>query len=144
MHETKKNYSYLKILIKKLKKTKRNQIPIAACVTDGNNIIGYGQNKSLLDHAEIIAIKKTLKTTSLKNPILYTSLEPCLMCVGATINAGIKIIYYGCRSPESGIHTKHNYGLLKDITIIPLLKYEGACKELLQEFFKKQRNKIIK
>jgi tRNA(adenine34) deaminase len=140
MHETKKNYSYLKTLIKKLKKTNANQIPIAAFIINQNKIVGCGQNTSLLNHAEIIAIKKALKKNSLKNQILFTTLEPCLMCVGTAINAGIKIIYYGCRSPESGIHTKHNYALLKDITIIPLLKYEGAFNQLLQEFFKKKRN----
>lgn len=139
MHQTKKNYAYLKILIKKLKKTKTNQIPIGAFVINENKIVGYGQNTSLLNHAEIIAIKKALKRSSLKNEIIFTTLEPCLMCVGAAINAGIKIIYYGCRSPESGIHTKHSYVLLKDITIIPLLKYEKTFNQLLQDFFKKRR-----
>jgi tRNA(Arg) A34 adenosine deaminase TadA len=57
------------------------------------------------------------------------------MCVGAAINAGIKIIYYGSKSPESGIQTKHNKNLLSEIAIIPLLEYESLFQKKLTSFF---------
>lgn len=145
MHETKINYFHIKNLIKKIKKNKRKDaIPIYAIVTHNQKIISEGQNTTTLLHAEIIALDNALKFKKeeiIKNAILYTSLEPCLMCVGAAINAGIKTIYYGCRSPESGIHTKHNYKLLEEINVIPILKYEKTYKKLLVSFFQKKRIK---
>ena len=56
-------------------------------------------------HAEIIAIReacKKLNTYDLSDYILYTSCEPCPMCLSAIIWANIKEVYYGCTKEDAG------------------------------------------
>ncbi len=79
--------------------------PFGAVIVDKEgNIIANGNNKVLKDkdptaHAEIVAIReacKVLNTSDLSECILYTSCEPCPMCLSAIIWANIKKVYYGC------------------------------------------------
>lgn len=85
--------------------------PFGAIIIDKNgNIIGNGNNQVLKEkdptaHAEIVAIReacKKLDTQDLSGCILYTSCEPCPMCLSAIIWANIKTIYYGCTKEDAG------------------------------------------
>jgi guanine deaminase len=78
--------------------------PFGCVITDPDGtIIGKGYNMVTINndptqHAEIVAIRdacKNLKTFELKDCILYTSCEPCPMCLSATYWARCKEIYYG-------------------------------------------------
>lgn len=74
------------------------------------NIVANGNNKVLKEndptaHAEIVAIReacKKLNTYDLSDCILYTSCEPCPMCLSAIIWANIKTVYYGCTKNDAG------------------------------------------
>ena len=77
--------------------------PFGAIITDKEgNIISNGNNKVIKNndptaHAEVVAIReacKKLNTYDLSNYILYTSCEPCPMCLSAIIWANIKEVYY--------------------------------------------------
>ncbi|MBQ4820531.1 nucleoside deaminase [Aquimarina sp. MMG016] len=60
-------------------------------------------------HAEILAIReacKVLKSKNLSDCILYTSCEPCLMCLGACHWASFKAIYFGVSAEDA---KKHNF-----------------------------------
>ena len=79
--------------------------PFGAVIVDkAGNIIAKGNNKVIKEkdptaHAEIVAIRKACKkldTNDLSNYILYTSCEPCPMCLAAIIWANIKQIYFAC------------------------------------------------
>lgn len=85
--------------------------PFGAIIIDKNgNIIGNGNNQVVKEkdptaHAEIVAIReacKKLDTQDLSGCILYTSCEPCPMCLSAIIWANIKTIYYGCIKEDAG------------------------------------------
>ena len=85
--------------------------PFGAVITDKDgNIISNGNNQVLKNndptaHAEIVAIReacKKLNTYDLKNYTLYTSCEPCPMCLSAIIWANIKEVYYGCTKEDAG------------------------------------------
>jgi tRNA(Arg) A34 adenosine deaminase TadA len=77
--------------------------PFGCVVVKDNKIIGRGNNKVISTndptaHAEIIAIReacKNLKTYQLEDCEIFTSCEPCPMCLGAIYWARAKIIYYG-------------------------------------------------
>lgn len=85
--------------------------PFGAVITskDGE-IIAIGNNQVLKQkdptaHAEIVAIReacKKLNTYDLSKCILYTSCEPCPMCLSAIIWANIKTVYYGCTKEDAG------------------------------------------
>ena len=85
--------------------------PFGAVIVDKDgNIISNGNNKVLKNndptaHAEIVAIReacKKLETYDLSDYILYTSCEPCPMCLSAIIWANIKTVYYGCTKEDAG------------------------------------------
>lgn len=85
--------------------------PFGAVITDKKgNIIANGNNKVLKNndptaHAEVVAIReacKKLNTYDLSDYILYTSCEPCPMCLSAMIWANIKEAYYGCTKEDAG------------------------------------------
>lgn len=85
--------------------------PFGAIIVDKEgNIISNGNNQVLKNndptaHAEIVAIReacKKLNTYDLKNYTLYTSCEPCPMCLSAIIWANIKEVYYGCTKEDAG------------------------------------------
>ena len=78
--------------------------PFACIITDKcGNIIGKGNNMVTLNndptqHAEIVAIRdacKNLNNFNLTDTILYTSCEPCPMCLSAIYWSHISKIYYG-------------------------------------------------
>lgn len=76
--------------------------PFGCVIVKGNKIVGRGNNKvtSLNDptaHAEIVAIRdacKNLNTFQLEDCEVYTSCEPCPMCLGAIYWARPKVIYF--------------------------------------------------
>ena len=85
--------------------------PFGAIITNKEgNIIANGNNKVLKNndptaHAEVVAIReacKKLNTYDLSDYILYTSCEPCPMCLSAIIWANIKEVYYGCTKEDAG------------------------------------------
>ena len=78
--------------------------PFGAVIVKDNKIIAEGFNSvtSLKDptaHAEIMAIRKAcqkLNSFQLEDCTIYTSCEPCPMCLGAIYWARPKMVYYGC------------------------------------------------
>ena len=85
--------------------------PFGAVIIDKEgNIISNGNNQVIKNndptaHAEIVAIReacKKLNTYDLSDYILYTSCEPCPMCLSAIIWANIKEVYYGCTKEDAG------------------------------------------
>lgn len=84
--------------------------PFGAVIVDKEGkIIANGNNKVIIDkdptaHAEIVAIRnacKILNTNNLSGYTLYTSCEPCPMCLSAIIWANIKEVYFGCTRKDA-------------------------------------------
>lgn len=78
--------------------------PFGSVVVKNGKIVGYGHNKVLSSndptcHGEVDAIRdacKNLKTYDLTGCEIYTTSEPCHMCLCACLWANISKIYYGC------------------------------------------------
>lgn len=83
--------------------------PFGCIIIKDGKIIGRGNNKvtSTNDptaHAEVIAIReacKTLNSFQLNDCIIYTSCEPCPMCLGAIYWARPEKVYYGCSKTDA-------------------------------------------
>lgn len=128
-----------------LKAYKKGDVPVGAVIIKNNKVIAKSYNKkeknnNAILHAEIDVINKAckkLKTWHLENCILYTTLEPCLMCTGAIIQSRINEIYYATENNNFGeINNIKKYN--KQIKINSgLLKNESS--ELLKKFFKEKR-----
>ena len=131
----------------------QDEVPIGAVVVQNGQIIGRGYNQceSLIDptaHAEIIAItsaSNTIKDWRLKDCRLYVTKEPCPMCAGALINARINMVIFGMYDEKEGC-CGSLYQLCRDNRFKHQLTVKGgimedACTLMIQEFFKKQREK---
>ena len=99
--------------------------PFGAVVVKNGEIVGVGQNQvtKLNDptaHAEIQAIREAcqrLNTFQLDDCELYTSCEPCPMCLGAIFWARPKAVYYACTKEDAaaiGFDDKFIYEQLDD------------------------------
>ena len=137
---------YMNLAIKQAKKAyKKGDVPVGCIIVKNNKIIAKSynkkeKNKNAIKHAEIIAIEKTckkLKTWHLENCKLYTTLEPCPMCIGAIIQSRIGALYYSADNNNySEINMLKKYN--KQINIkSDILKEEAS--NLLTKFFKEQR-----
>jgi len=89
----------------------QGEIPVGAVIVSQNQVIGRGYNApiSLNDptaHAEIVALREACQ--NLKNyrlpedAVLYVTLEPCTMCVGALVHSRISRVVFGTNEPKAG------------------------------------------
>ena len=128
-----------------------DEVPIGAIVVDSNSgeIIARAYNRRekdncVLSHAEVLAIKKASKKINnyrLDGCVLYTTKEPCLMCMGVILSSRISKIVYGAKDKRFGteyLAKDNNFNHKCEITG-GVLKEE--CSELLTNFFKKLRSK---
>lgn len=127
------------------------EIPVGALVTNAvGEIIGEGYNRreelqSPIAHAEIIAIESSAKkigSRRLTGCTLYVTLEPCPMCAGAIMNAGLKRLVYGAFDEKNGACASVVTLFDEKFTHIPMVRsrvLEQRCGEVLSDFFKKIR-----
>jgi len=135
------------------KAKKRGEVPVGAVVVHEGEVIarGYNRKESASDptaHAEVVAITraaKKLKRWRLAGTTLYVTLEPCLMCMGAIVQARIPRLVFASLDPKAGA-----CGSLYDISNDRRLNHrvhvtrgvaEEESRELLKEFFLKLRKK---
>ncbi len=87
-----------------------DEIPVGAIVVQQGEIIGRGHNSplTLVDpsaHAEIMALRdaaRYLNNYRLPGCILYVTLEPCVMCIGAIFHARIARLVYAADDSKTG------------------------------------------
>ncbi|CUW15550.1 tRNA-specific adenosine-34 deaminase [Leuconostoc inhae] len=127
------------------------EVPIGAVIVKDNVIIACAHNHREAEqmataHAELLAIEsanRLLSSWRLEDTALFVTLEPCIMCAGAIINARIPSVYYGAEDSKGG-GTRSLYQLLEDDRLnhradvhTNIRGDEGGA--LLQHFFKKIR-----
>ena len=129
----------------------KEEVPVGAVVVLDGNIVGRGHNQPIAGkdptaHAEILAIREAARTVGayrLPGAILYVTLEPCVMCVGAVIHARIATIKYGARDEKAGaLGSVYDIGrdgrLNHRIEVIGGMM-EDECAAVLREFFRQRR-----
>ncbi len=140
------NEKYMMLAINEAEKAyKKNDVPIGCVIVKEGRIISKAHNKkeikkNAIMHAEIIAIAKAckkLKTWHLDDCVLYTTVEPCMMCTGAIIQSRIKKIYYSISNKSFG--ELENYHLKNKKIFIQNNILNEESKKLLQQFFKEKR-----
>ncbi len=86
------------------------EVPVGAVVVKDGVIIGRGYNRPIsaadpTAHAEVMALRdaaRHLGNYRLTDCMLYVTLEPCTMCVGAIFHARIARLVYGAKDPKTG------------------------------------------
>ena len=148
----KKEFLMREALVQAKKALKKGEVPIGAVVVLGDEIIGRGYNQPITTrdptaHAEIVALKEAsnrLDNYRLNEAIIYTTLEPCLMCSGALVHARIKKIIFAAQDTKSGV-VVNNGGLIQSEFLNHKVSFEGGILEkeaskLLKDFFLEKRS----
>ncbi|MEG2322127.1 MAG: nucleoside deaminase [Bacilli bacterium] len=141
---------YMNIALEQaLKAFKNDDVPIGAIIVKKGKIIAKAYNKKekngiATQHAEILAINKAcrkLKNWRLLDCTIYTTVEPCLMCYGAIIQARIKTVVYGSKNDNFGYSTRVNNTNINNKETIEIIGgiCENKSKMLIQKFFKEKR-----
>ncbi len=129
------------------------EVPIGAVLVLEERVIGRGHNTAISTndptaHAEVHAVRQAarqMKNYRLIDTTLYTTVEPCLMCMGALVHARVKRLVFGCFDPKAGAA-----GSLYNIALDTRLNHrlditsgicEEECRTLLQRFFRAKRSR---
>jgi len=127
------------------------EVPIGSIVALDDRVMGAGFNQpiSSIDptaHAEVIALRAAARTVGnyrLTGSILYVTVEPCLMCVGAMIHARVRLVVFGAAEPKAGAlvsaaRANETPGLNHRLEVLGGV-LEGECRAMIQGFFEDRR-----
>jgi tRNA(adenine34) deaminase len=130
------------------------EVPIGAVVVAAGQVIGEGFNQPVAAHdptahAEVVALRRAGTATAnyrLSGAALYVTLEPCVMCIGASFNARIERIVYGADEPKFGavrsvmraedLRLNHRFEVVAGVR-------EEECRALMVEFFRAKRSRDV-
>lgn len=127
------------------------EVPVGAIVVSNGEIIGEGFNQPIAAHdptahAEVVALRAAaahLHNYRLNEATLYVTLEPCLMCAGAILNARIARVVFGAFDPRAGAAGSRFDVLETDALNHRVDVVKGVlaeiCRERLQQFFEGRR-----
>lgn len=131
---------------------KIDEVPIGACLVDKNGeLLATAFNKTITNndptaHAEILALREAaakICNYRLTGTTLYTTVEPCVMCAGALVNARVKRLVFGAVDERFGavetlFRLCDNEFLNHRIEVTSNV-LEDECRELMQVFFRARR-----
>ncbi len=133
-------------------------VPVGAVIVFEGSIIGRGHNQreargDPTAHAEMLALQEAaqyLSSWRLIDTVLYVTLEPCMMCIGAAVLSRISGLIYGCHDPKSGAcgsqfdilgaqRLNHTFPVVSGVC-------EAEASALLTTFFRqlRQRQKTLR
>lgn len=126
------------------------EVPIGAVIVAEGRVIAEGFNQPIravdpTAHAEVVALRQAALAAGnyrLAGATLYVTLEPCLMCVGAMVNARVAAVVYGAPEPKWGalgsvldarkLRLNHRFDVTGGVL-------EGECRQVVVDFFKFRR-----
>jgi tRNA(adenine34) deaminase len=127
------------------------EVPVGAVAVREGRVVGRGANspigmKDPTAHAEMIALREAARAVGnyrLEDVDLYVTLEPCVMCAGALVQARIRRLVFGARDLRfGGVRGKFRIAdsdLLNHRVEIVEGVLAADCTELLREFFRDKR-----
>jgi tRNA(adenine34) deaminase len=129
-----------------------SEVPIGAVIVDiHGEVIATAFNRTITDsdptgHAEIIALRRAAQRIGnyrLTGCTVYTTIEPCVMCAGAIVNARISRLVFGAHDERFGaVETKFRLcdsPLLNHRVEIVSSVMAAECRSLMQDFFRVRR-----
>ena len=145
---------FMRIALDEAGKAMENgEVPIGAVLVREGKVLARAHNspisrKDPSAHAEMLVLREAARKTGnyrLTGAGLYVTLEPCVMCAGAILQARLSRVIFGCRDPKAGAVVSL-YQILNDSRLNHQPNVtEGIlgqeCGEILSRFFKEKRIK---
>ena len=129
----------------------KGEVPVGAVLTLGEKVLAKAHNSPISTkdpsaHAEILTMRRAAEITGnyrLVGTTLYVTLEPCIMCAGAIIQARISRLVFGASDPKNGgvvslYRLLHDKRLNHTVEVTEGVQRE-ACAEILSRFFREKR-----
>jgi len=127
------------------------EVPIGAVLVHQSQVLTrkHNQKEKTQDptaHAEILCLQnasRRLGNWRLVHATLYVTVEPCVMCVGALLQARVGRVVFGCREPKMGalrsVYQLNDNHKLNHQFLVEEGLLEEQCRSLMQSFFKQKR-----
>ncbi len=131
----------------------RGEVPIGTCIVVGDTALAVAGNRTRTDndptaHAEMVALRTAAKEAGnyrLSDAVVYSTIEPCVMCAGALIQARVRRLVYGARDERAGAVESQfrvcDTDFLNHRIEVGAGVLEDECRELMQAFFRARREK---
>jgi tRNA(adenine34) deaminase len=142
---------YMRLALEEARRAQAaGEVPVGAVLVADGVVVGRGFNQPIgrvdpTAHAEIVALRAAsgaLANYRLVGVTAYVTLEPCLMCVGALLNARVATVVYGAPEPKWGavrslldvesLKLTHRFEVVSGVL-------EEECRALLVDFFRSRR-----
>ena len=130
---------------------REGEVPIGAVLVSEGEVIAQAHNMPIsrndpTAHAEILVLREAALRKNnyrLPNTVLYVTVEPCVMCIGAILQARVATVVFGASDPKAGacgsFHSiPSTPGVMHKIKVVTGV-LERECREILQAFFKTKR-----
>src|SRR5688572_32146350 len=131
----------------------RDEVPIGTCIVSGETVLAVAGNRTRTDqdptaHAEIVALRAAARKAGnyrLTGAVVYSTIEPCVMCAGALIQARVQRLVYGARDEKAGAVESH-FRICDAATLNHRIEVvtgvlANECRALMQEFFRTRRSR---
>ncbi len=150
--------AFMKLALIEGEKAKNSgEVPIGAVlVNETGDILSATHNQTIsrVDpsaHAEILALREgavKLNNYRLLSTVLYVTLEPCVMCMGALIHARVDTVVFGAKDPKWGAAgSLYNFATDSRLNHHPEVFggiCEDECSALIKKFFKEKRKSVAR
>ena len=146
--------AYVRLALEEARRAQETgEVPFGAVLVADGRVVGRGFNRPIgsvdpTAHAEILALRQAaaaLANYRLVGVTAYVTLEPCLMCVGALLNARVATLVYGAPEPKWGavssllrldsLALTHRFDVVSGVL-------ESDCRSLLVAFFRSRRSSV--
>ena len=148
------DYDFMKIALEEAKEAYRcGEVPVGAVLVLEGNILARSHNPPITKndpsaHAEMLVLRQAgekIGNYRMTGAELYVTLEPCVMCAGAIVQARLARVIFGARDPKCGA-VGSLYNILTDERLNHQVEItEGIlreeCGEILSRFFQQKRIK---
>jgi tRNA(adenine34) deaminase len=128
-----------------------DEVPVGAVLVVGGRVVARGHNRTITDrdpsaHAEIVALRVAAGAAGdhRVGGTLYVTLEPCVMCMGALVQARVERVVFAARDPKAGAAVSL-YAIGSDLRLnhrFPVAEgpLTDEAGELLRAFFRRRRS----
>jgi tRNA(adenine34) deaminase len=129
----------------------RGEVPVGTCIVKGDEMLAIAGNRTRTDqdptaHAEVVALREAARRISnyrITDAVVYSTIEPCVMCAGALIQARVKRLVYGARDERAGAVESRfkvcDTDFLNHRIELTAGVLEEECRQVMQDFFRERR-----
>jgi len=129
----------------------RGEVPVGTCIVNGDEMLAVSGNRTRTDrdptaHAEVVALREAAHKVGnfrVVDAVVYSTIEPCVMCAGALIQARVKRLVYGARDERAGAVESRfrvcDTDFLNHRIEVTAGVLEEECREVMQDFFRARR-----